>query len=290
MPNRESGIEGDDGTIDDGRDLFREPLRQPTEGAWRGRRQDRAAYETEAAWQGSALRGEDSGDAGTSGADAPLADRMRPRTLDSLVGQQDVLGEGGFLREAIEADIIPSVILWGPPGCGKTSLARIIAERTMSVFVPFSAVMSGVREVRAIAASAVERLQSGGRRTILFIDEIHRFNKAQQDAFLPHVESGAITLVGATTEIRISRSIRRFFPGVASSGWRRCPNRKCCCLPGARLAIRSTGSGRMTSRFRTNAAGPRPGLGRRWPQDAEPAGGMFPAMPSGAVPVWLTRP
>ena len=202
MPNRESGIEeGDDGTIDDGRDLFGEPLRQPTEGArGGGRRQDRAAHETEAAWQGSALRGEDSGDAGTSGADAPLADRMRPRTLDSLGGQQDVLGEGGFLREAIEADIIPSVILWGPPGCGKTSLARIIAERTMSVFVPFSAVMSGVREVRAIAASAVERLQSGGRRTILFIDEIHRFNKAQQDAFLPHVESGAITLVGATTE------------------------------------------------------------------------------------------
>lgn len=134
------------------------------------------------------------------GRNSPLADRMRPATIDDLVGQADVLGPGGFLREAIAADVVPSIILWGPPGCGKTSLARIIAETTSAVFVPFSAVLSGVREVRAIVAEAKDRLALENRRTILFVDEIHRFNKAQQDAFLPHVESGTVTLIGATTE------------------------------------------------------------------------------------------
>jgi putative ATPase len=130
----------------------------------------------------------------------PLAERMRPLSFDDFVGQQEVLGEGGFLREAIRHDQIPSLILWGPPGCGKTSLARIIAESTQAVFVPFSAVLSGVKEVRAIVGEAALRLAHDKRRTILFIDEIHRFNKAQQDAFLPHVESGTIVLIGATTE------------------------------------------------------------------------------------------
>ncbi len=146
------------------------------------------------------MPGINSGFRASAGADAPLADRMRPLSLDDFVGQADVLGQGGFLREAIAADSLPSIVLWGPPGCGKTSLARIIAERTESVFVPFSAVLSGVREVRVIVAEAASRLGRDGRRTILFVDEIHRFNKAQQDAFLPHVESGTITLIGATTE------------------------------------------------------------------------------------------
>jgi len=135
-----------------------------------------------------------------AGVDAPLADRMRPLTLQDFVGQGDVLGEGGFLREAIAADRLPSIVLWGPPGCGKTSLARIIAESTSSFFVPFSAVLSGVKEVRAVVADAAARLEREQRRTILFVDEIHRFNKAQQDAFLPHVEAGTVTLIGATTE------------------------------------------------------------------------------------------
>ncbi len=135
-----------------------------------------------------------------SGPDAPLADRMRPLSLEDFVGQRDVLGENGFLREAISADSLPSLVFWGPPGCGKTSLARIIAERTSSVFVPFSAVLSGVKEIRSVVADATARRSRDGRKTILFVDEIHRFNKAQQDAFLPHVESGTITLIGATTE------------------------------------------------------------------------------------------
>ncbi len=131
---------------------------------------------------------------------APLPDRMRPRRLDEFVGQSRLLGPGGPLRLLIEGGEIPSMILWGPPGSGKTTLARLIAEGSGSRFEAFSAVLSGVREVRQVVAEASERLRLQGRRTVLFVDEIHRFNKAQQDAFLPHVERGTILLLGATTE------------------------------------------------------------------------------------------
>ena len=131
--------------------------------------------------------------------DAPLADRMRPQTLDEVLGQGHLLDPGKPLRTAIERDQVPSMILWGPPGVGKTTLARIIAKMTKSTFVPFSAVLSGIKEIKEIMAAA-ERARRTGRRTIVFVDEIHRFNKAQQDAFLPHVERGNIVLIGATTE------------------------------------------------------------------------------------------
>jgi putative ATPase len=131
---------------------------------------------------------------------APLADRMRPTTLDEMVGHGDVLGGGSFLRIAIAEDAVPSLVLWGGPGTGKTTLGRVIAHATDAVFEPFSAVLGGVKEVRALIAAAKDRLRLGGRRTILFIDEIHRFNKIQQDALLPHVEDGTVTLIGATTE------------------------------------------------------------------------------------------
>jgi len=129
----------------------------------------------------------------------PLAERMRPKTLDDYVGQEHVLGPGKPLRRQIEQDRMTSVILWGPPGVGKTTLAHIIAKLSRSEFLPFSAVLSGIKEIKAVMADA-ERFRRLGRRTILFIDEIHRFNKAQQDAFLPYVERGDIILIGATTE------------------------------------------------------------------------------------------
>ena len=134
-----------------------------------------------------------------SGEKRPLADRMRPRTLEEFVGQEHILGPGKPLRQQIERDLLSSIILWGPPGVGKTTLAHVIAHMTRCEFIPFSAVLSGIKEIKAVMADA-ERLRQMGRRTILFIDEIHRFNKAQQDAFLPYVERGDVILIGATTE------------------------------------------------------------------------------------------
>jgi putative ATPase len=129
----------------------------------------------------------------------PLAERMRPERLEDLVGQEHILGPGKPLRQQIERDELSSVILWGPPGVGKTTLAHLIARLTNCEFIPFSAVLSGIKEIKAVMADA-EKIRRIGRRTILFIDEIHRFNKAQQDAFLPYVERGDIILIGATTE------------------------------------------------------------------------------------------
>src|SRR3990167_7766165 len=131
---------------------------------------------------------------------APLAERMRPRTLEDFVGQEHIVGKGKPLRKMIEKGQISSVILWGPPGSGKTSLARLIAHYTKSHFEQFSAVTAGVSDIRRITKEAGDRLKFNKTRTILFVDEIHRFNKAQQDAFLPFVENGTIILVGATTE------------------------------------------------------------------------------------------
>ena len=129
----------------------------------------------------------------------PLAERMRPRTLDDFVGQQHILGPGKPLRAQIDRDQLASIILWGPPGVGKTTLASIIAGMSRADFIPFSAVLSGIKEIKAVMADA-EKNHRLGRRTLIFIDEIHRFNKAQQDAFLPYVERGDISLIGATTE------------------------------------------------------------------------------------------
>src|SRR5579863_7139587 len=129
----------------------------------------------------------------------PLADRMRPETLEEYAGQEHILGPGKPLRAQIERDTLGSIILWGPPGVGKTTLARLIARLTHCEFMAYSAVLSGIKEIKAMMADA-ERLRTTGRRTIVFIDEIHRFNKAQQDAFLPYVERGDVILIGATTE------------------------------------------------------------------------------------------
>jgi putative ATPase len=133
--------------------------------------------------------------------EAPLAARMRPRTLDEYVGQAAIIGEGRLLRRAIEADrLFSSIILWGPPGTGKTTLAMVIANHTQSHFETISAVLSGIAELRRVIAEAKERRKLYNKRTILFVDEVHRWNKAQQDALLPHVENGTLTLIGATTE------------------------------------------------------------------------------------------
>lgn len=133
--------------------------------------------------------------------EAPLAARLRPRTLDEVIGQEHIVGKGKLLRRAIEADrLFSSIILFGPPGTGKTTLAQVISNHTQSYFESISAVLAGVAELRRVIADAAERRKLHGRRTILFIDEVHRWNKAQQDALLPHVETGMVTLIGATTE------------------------------------------------------------------------------------------
>src|SRR6476659_2588207 len=129
----------------------------------------------------------------------PLAERMRPEAIEDYIGQDHILGPGKPLRRQIERDELTSIILWGPPGVGKTTLAKLIARITKCEYIPFSAVLSGIKEIKAVMADA-ERLRRLGKRTILFVDEIHRFNKAQQDAFLPYVERGDIILIGATTE------------------------------------------------------------------------------------------
>ncbi len=131
---------------------------------------------------------------------APLAERMRPRTLEEFVGQEHLLAPGKMLRRLIEEDRLTSLVFWGPPGTGKTTLAQIIAHRTASEFVPFSAVTSGIKEIKQVMSEAGELKTKLHRRTVLFVDEIHRFNRAQQDAFLPYVETGTIILIGATTE------------------------------------------------------------------------------------------
>src|SRR5437867_11599387 len=134
------------------------------------------------------------------GEDAPLAERVRPRRIDEVLGQSHLIGEGKVLCEMIRQDQLRSIILWGPPGTGKTTLARIIANETRSRFVSYSAVLSGIKEIKAVMAEAETNFRRARGRTILFVDEIHRFNKAQQDAFLPYIESGVIILIGATTE------------------------------------------------------------------------------------------
>src|ERR671930_2302981 len=140
-----------------------------------------------------------SGGANPSDESRPLADRMRPRTLEEFVGQEHLVGPGKPLRAQIERDDPGSLIFWGPPGVGKTTLAKIMARMTRAEFIEFSAVLSGIKEIKQVMAEA-ERARQYGTRTILFVDEVHRFNKAQQDAFLPYVEKGSIRLIGATTE------------------------------------------------------------------------------------------
>ena len=137
---------------------------------------------------------------GADSSGSPLAERMRPSSLEELVGQEDVIGPGTALAAAMDNDTVGSLIFWGPPGSGKTTLARIIAERTRCHFVPFSAVLSGIKEIKAVMLDAEQQRRIYQKKTLLFVDEIHRFNKAQQDAFLPYVESGSVVLIGATTE------------------------------------------------------------------------------------------
>ncbi|HXM76436.1 MAG TPA: AAA family ATPase, partial [Thermoanaerobaculia bacterium] len=132
--------------------------------------------------------------------DGPLADRMRPRSLDEVEGPEEVVGSNGFLRRALAEDRIPSLIFWGPPGVGKTTLARLIAAQTSSAFLSYSAVATGVKEMREVLEGARKLRAATKQRTILFLDEIHRFNRAQQDVFLPYIESGEVILIGATTE------------------------------------------------------------------------------------------
>ena len=151
---------------------------------------------------------------------SPLASRLRPQTLEEFEGQRHLLGEGKILRRLIDRDEIPSMIFWGPPGVGKTTLARIIAQRTSARFVDFSAVTSGIKEIKKVMDEA-ETARRLGQKTILFVDEIHRFNKAQQDAFLPFVEKGSIVLIGATTEnpsFEINSALLSPLQGLCTSG------------------------------------------------------------------------
>ena len=149
---------------------------------------------------GSLFGDDDFPAAATTPADAPLAERLRPKSLEEVVGLEDLLGEKKFLRNAIETDRIPSMIFWGPPGSGKTTMARIIAKTTRARFVQFSATSTSIKDIKTLMEEARRGRQTRGSKTIVFIDEIHRFNKAQQDAFLPYVEAGDIILIGATTE------------------------------------------------------------------------------------------
>src|SRR5258706_4096257 len=138
------------------------------------------------------------GDAGSRGPKVPLADRLRPRIFDEFVGQEHIVGKGRLLRRAIEADQLTSIILWGPPGTGKTTIANIIAHETKATFVTLNAVLDGIKELRDVVEAAESRPKNV--RTVLFIDEIHRWNRSQQEGLLPHIEAGTVTLVGATTE------------------------------------------------------------------------------------------
>ena len=155
---------------------------------------------------------------------APLAARLRPRTLDDIVGQSHLLGADGPLRRLIESDRLSSIILWGPPGTGKTTIAEVIATVTSREFVRLSAVTSGVKDVREVIDAARDRLGQNGRRTIVFVDEIHRFNATQQDSLLPAVEAGLITLIGATTEtpfFQVNAPLRSRCNAAGETGVRR---------------------------------------------------------------------
>jgi len=151
------------------------------------------------------------------GKDAPLAVRLRPRNLDEYVGQEHLLGPDRVLRKVIESDQIPSLLLWGPPGSGKTTLAHIISAQTKCYFESLSAVTAGVADLRRVMESSRKRLALSGQRTILFVDEIHRFSKSQQDVILPHVEEGTVTFIGATTEDPSFGSLRLCCPAPVST-------------------------------------------------------------------------
>ncbi|MCB0050514.1 MAG: AAA family ATPase, partial [Caldilinea sp.] len=159
--------------------------------------------------------------------DAPLAARMRPRTLDEYAGQQHIVGPGRLLRRAIEADQLSSLIFYGPPGTGKTTLARVIANTTRAHFIAINAVLAGVKDIRESIDEAQNRARLYNQRTILFVDEVHRFNKAQQDALLPWVENGTVIFIGATTENPYFEVKRRWSAAAASSNSCRSPRTTC---------------------------------------------------------------